>query len=44
MAIKNELQLLEENSNLDTLDIDSRPLFLSAPIIAPTLSKLFTCH
>ena len=40
-TVLHELKLLRENSNLDILDIDSRLLFLSAPIIAPTLTKLF---
>ena len=37
--------MLGENSNLDILNIDSRLLFLSAPIIAITLTQNFsTCH
>ena len=36
-----EIKLLGERSNLDILNIDSKLIFLSAHIIAPTLTKLF---
>ena len=34
-AVLHELQLQGKNNNLDILNIDSRLLFLSVPIIAP---------